>query len=226
LLNTFRNAEKKERKSFPVAAIVSAVLFNLFLVGVVGCLAPLLIYFTRASALPVVVLEIVGGIIIGPQVLNLVHIDVFLRFLSILGLSYLLFLSGLEVDLQRLRGRITILVGSGFLISFIQASCIGFGLYAIGEVTSPLLIAIILVSTSLGVVIPILKDAGESSTDFGQLVIAGATFGEFGSIILISLFFSSEITSPLIKVAFLGFLLSRFIWFRWLFSVYIQQPGL
>ncbi len=152
----------------------------------------------------VVVLEIVGGIIIGPQVLNLVYIDVFLRFLSILGLSYLLFLSGLEVDLQRLRGRVTILVGSGFLISFILASLIGFGLYAIGEVTSPLLIAIILASTSLGVVIPILNDASESSTDFGQLVIAGATFGELGSIILISLFFSSEITSPLTKVAFLG----------------------
>ena len=184
--------------------MVSAVLINLFLVGVVACLAPLLIYITRAYILPAVVLEIVGGIIIGPQVLNWVHVDVFLGFLSLLGLSYLLFLSGLEVDLQRLRGRITILVGSGFLISFILASCIGFGLYAIGEVTSPLLIAIILVSTSLGIVIPILKDAEESSTDFGQLVIAGATFGEFGSIILISLFFSSEITSPLIKVAFFG----------------------
>jgi len=116
----------------------------------------------------------------------------------------LLFLSGLEVDLQRLRGRIMILVGGGFLISFGLASLIGFGLYTIGEVTSPLLIAIILVSTSLGIVIPILKDAGQSSTNFGQLVIAGATLGEFGSIILISLLFSSEISSPLTKVALFG----------------------
>ena len=185
-------------------SMVSAVLINLFLVGVVACLAPLLIYITRAYILPAVVLEIVGGIIIGPQVLNWVHVDVFLGFLSLMGLSYLLFLSGLEVDLQRLRGRIMILVGGGFLISFGLASLIGFGLYTIGEVTSPLLIAIILVSTSLGIVIPILKDASQSSTNFGQLVIAGATFGEFGSIILISLFFSSEITSPLIKVAFFG----------------------
>jgi Kef-type K+ transport system membrane component KefB len=87
-----------------MAGNVSAVLLDLFLVGVVACLAPLLIYITRASVLPVIVLEIVGGIIIGPQMLNLVHFDVFLRFLSILGLSYLLFLSGLEVDLHRLRG--------------------------------------------------------------------------------------------------------------------------
>jgi len=187
-----------------VIFIISNVLFNLFLVGVVACLAPLLIYITRAYILPAVVLEIVGGIIIGPQVLNWVHVDVFLGFLSLMGLSYLLFLSGLEVDLQRLRGRIMILVGGGFLISFGLASLIGFGLYTIGEVTSPLLIAIILVSTSLGIVIPILKDASQSSTNFGQLVIAGATLGEFGSIILISLLFSSEISSPLTKVALFG----------------------
>ena len=184
--------------------MISAVLINLFLVGVVACLAPLLIYISHAYLLPAVVLEIVGGIIIGPQVLNWVHVDVFLGFLSILGLSYLLFLSGLEVDLQRLRGKTMILVGSAFLISLVLALFIGFGLSSLEGVTSPLLIAIILVSTSLGVVIPILKDAGQSSTDFGQLVIAGATLGEFGSIILISLFFSSEIISPFTKVILFG----------------------
>src|SRR5215471_10657757 len=183
---------------------VPSVLINLFLVGVVACLAPLLVYITRASVLPAVVLEIVGGIIIGPQVLNWVHVDVFLGFLSTLGLSYLLFLSGLEVDLQRLKGRVMILAGGAFLISFGLASLIGFGLYSIGEVSSPLLIAIMLVSTSLGIVIPILKDAGKSTTNFGQLVIAGATLGEFGSIILASLFFSSEISNALTKIFFFG----------------------
>jgi Kef-type K+ transport system membrane component KefB len=171
---------------------------------VVACLAPLLISITRAFILPAVVLEIVGGIIIGPQVLNWAHVDVLLGFLSIMGLSYLLFLSGLEVDLQRLRGRIMVLIGSAFFLSFGIASLIGFGLYAIGEINSPLLIAIILVSTSLGIVIPVLKDAGESATNFGQLVIAGATLGEFGSIILISILFSSQIHSPLTKVLFFG----------------------
>jgi len=183
---------------------VPSVLINLILVGVVACLAPLLISITHAYILPTVVLEIVGGIIIGPQVLNWVHVDVFLSFLSTMGLSYLLFLSGLEVDVQQLKGRIMILAGGAFLISFGLASLIGFGLYAIGEVSSLLLVAIMLVSTSLGIVIPILKDAGESSTNFGQLVIAGATLGEFGSIILVSLLFSSEISGPLTKVFFFG----------------------
>jgi Kef-type K+ transport system membrane component KefB len=185
-------------------AAVPSVLINLFLVGVVACLAPLLISITHAYILPTVVLEIVGGMIIGPQVLNWVHVDVFLGFLSTMGLSYLLFLSGLEVDVQRLKGRIMILAGGAFLISFGLASLIGFGLYSIGEVSSPLLITIMLVSTSLGIVIPILKDAGESSTNYGQLVIAGATLGEFGSIILVSLLFSSEISSPFTKVFFFG----------------------
>jgi Kef-type K+ transport system membrane component KefB len=186
-----------------VISLISPVLIDLFLVGVVACLAPLLISIFRAFILPAVVLEIVGGIIIGPQVLNWAHIDIFLGFLSILGLSYLLFLSGLEVDLQRLRGRIMILMGSAFFLSFALAALIGFGLYAIGEINSPLFIAIMLVSTSLGIVIPILKDAGESTTTFGQLVIAGATLGEFGSIILLSFLFSSEIPNPLTKILFI-----------------------
>ncbi len=73
-------------------SIVSTVLFRLLLLGVVACLAPLLIYITRAHILPVVVLEIVGGIIIGPQVLHWVYVDPILRYLSLMGLSYLLFL--------------------------------------------------------------------------------------------------------------------------------------
>jgi len=185
-------------------SVVSTVLFRLLLVGIVACLAPLLIYITRAHILPAVVLEIVGGIIIGPQVLHWVYVDPILSYLSAMGLSYLLFLSGLEVDLERLRGRIMIFVGSGFLLSLGLALLVGFSLFAFGQGTSPLLLAIILVSTSLGIVIPILKDAGESSTDFGQLVIAGATLGEFGSIILLSLLFSSEATSAVAKVALFG----------------------
>jgi Kef-type K+ transport system membrane component KefB len=207
-------------------SIVSTVLFRLLLLGVVACLAPLLIYITRAHILPVVVLEIVGGIIIGPQVLHWVYADPILRYLSLMGLSYLLFLSGLEVDLERLRGRIMIFVGSGFLLSLGLALLVGFSLFAIVQVTSPLLLAIILVSTSLGIVIPILKDVGESSTDFGQLVIAGATLGEFGSIILLSLFFSSEAASPVAKVALFGIIAALILLVSLPSSTCIVQPGL
>ena len=69
---------------------------------------------------------------------------------------------------------------------------------------SPLLVAIILCATSLGVVIPVLKDAGESESDFGHLVIAGATIADFGAIILLSLFFSREASSTATKLFLLG----------------------
>ena len=120
-----------------------------------------------------------------------------------------------EVELERLRGRLLIYVGSGFLLSLGLALLVGYGLSLAGQVISPLLIAIILVATALGVVVPLLKDAGESSSNFGQLVIAGAMFAEFGSIILLSLFFSREATSTATKLVMLaGFVLlaAGFAW--------------
>jgi Kef-type K+ transport system membrane component KefB len=177
---------------------------GLLIVAIVAFLAPLLLALTPARRLPAIVLEIVAGIIIGPSVLGWVKVDLPISILSILGLAFLLFLAGLEVELERLRGRLLVFVGLAFLISLGLALLVGYGLYAAGQVVSPLLIAIILVATALGIVIPVLKDAGESASDFGQLVIAGAMFAEFGSIILLTLLFSREATNTATKLVLLG----------------------
>ena len=177
---------------------------GLLIVAIVAFAAPLLLALTPARRLPAIVLEIVMGIVIGPSVLGWVNIDLPISILSVLGLAFLLFLAGLEVELERLRGRRLVFVGLAFLISFGLALLVGYGLYAAGQVISPLLIAIILVATGLGIVIPVLKDAGESASDFGQLVIAGAMFAEFGSIILLTLFFSGEATGIPTKLVLLG----------------------
>jgi len=177
---------------------------GLLIVAAIAFAAPLLLGLTPARRLPAVVLEIVAGIIIGPSILGWVKVDLPISILSVIGLAFLLFLAGLEVELERLRGRLLAFVGSAFLISFGLALLVGLGLYFTGQVVSPLLIAIILVATGLGIVIPVLKDAGESDSDFGQLVIAGAMFAEFGSIILLSLFFSREATSTTTKLVLLG----------------------
>src|SRR5438105_2035548 len=177
---------------------------GLLIVAVVAFAAPLFLGLTPAHRLPAIVLEIVAGIMIGPSVLGWVKVDLPISILSVLGLAFLLFLAGLEVELERVRGRLLVFVGSGFLLSIGLALLVGYGLYLAGQVVSPLLIAIILVATGLGIVIPVLKDAGESTTDFGQLVIAGAMFAEFGSIILLSLFFSREATSTTTKLVLLG----------------------
>src|SRR5712692_10446064 len=177
---------------------------GLLIVAVVAFLAPLLLALSPARRLSAVVLEIMAGILIGPSVLGWVKIDLPISILSVLGLAFLLFLSGLEVDLQRLRGRLLTYVGLAFLASSGLALLVVYVLYAAEQVMSPLLIAIILVATALGVVVPLLEDAGESSTDFGQLAIAGAMFAEFGSIILLSLFFSREATGTATKLVLLG----------------------
>jgi len=177
---------------------------GLLIVAVVAFAAPLVLALTPARRLPAIVLEIVAGIVLGPSVLGWVKIDLPISILSVLGLAFLLFLAGLEVELERLRGRLLMYVGLAFLLSFGLALLAGYGLYVAGQVLSPLLIAIILVATGLGVVIPVLKDAGESTSDFGQLVIAGAMFAEFGSIILLSLFFSREATGTATKLVLLA----------------------
>jgi Kef-type K+ transport system membrane component KefB len=138
------------------------------------------------------VLEIVLGIVIGPEVLGWVSIDTPIQVLSLLGLAFLLFLAGLEVEYERFRGRLLRLTALGYAISFGLALLIGLGLHAGGLVKSPLLIGIALSATTLGIVIPVLKDAGQVATPFGQLVVAGASIAEITSIVLLSLFFSGE----------------------------------
>lgn len=177
---------------------------GLLMVAIVAFLAPLVLSLTPARRLPTSALEIVVGIVIGPSVLGWVKVDAPISILSVFGLAFLLFLSGLEVDLERLRGRLLVVVGSGFLLSVGLALLVGYGLFVARQVVSPLLIAIILMATSLGVVVPVLEDAGASDSAFGQLVIAGATFAEFGSIILLSLFFSREASSTATKLVLLA----------------------
>lgn len=176
---------------------------GLLIVALVAFLAPLLLGLSPARRLPRVVIEIVAGILIGPSVLGWVRLDLPITVLSVIGLAFLLFLSGMEVELERLRGRLLLYVGVAFTASLGLALLVGYALAATAQVRAPLFLAIILVATALGIVTPLLTDAGESATEFGQLVISGAMFAEFGSIILLSLFFSREATGTATKVVLL-----------------------
>ena len=181
---------------------------NLLAVALIAFAAPLVLGLFPRVRLPGVVLEIVAGILVGPAVLGWVRVDIPVELLSILGLAFLLFLAGLEIDLERLRGRVLRLAALGFAVSAILALAVGFGAFALGLVRNPLLIGIILLATSLGLVVPVLKDAGEAGTAFGQLVIGAASVADFGAVILLSLFFSGEASSPIVKaILLLGFAL-------------------
>ena len=165
---------------------------NLLIVVAVAFAAPLLLGFFPSVKLPSVVLEILAGIVIGPSVLGIVHIDEAISVISLLGLAFLLFLAGLEIEFDKLRGQVLRVTVTAFIVSFAIAILVALLLEATGLIETPLLIAIILCATSLGVLIPVLKDAGEISSTFGQLIVAAGTIADFGAVILLSIFFSGE----------------------------------
>src|ERR671930_39738 len=92
------------------------------------------------------------------------------------------------------------------VLEIVLGIALGFalGLHEAGLVKSPLLIGIIAAATSLGVVIPVLKDAGESTTQFGQVVLAGASIADVATIVLLSLFFSGHSSGLGAKLSLLG----------------------
>jgi Kef-type K+ transport system membrane component KefB len=172
---------------------VEATSFSgLLVVVAIAFAAPFLLGLVPALRLPAVVVEIVAGIVVGPSVLGLVDVDLPIEVLSLVGLGFLLFLAGLEVEFEHLRGPVLRLAGGGWLLSFALAVAAGLALGAAGLAQTPLLVAIILCATSLGVIIPVLKDAGEISSRFGQLVVGAGSVADFGAIILLSLLFSGE----------------------------------
>ncbi len=177
---------------------------NLLVVAAVAAGAPLVAALVPALRLPSVVLEIAAGIVLGPQVLDLVARDEAVEVLGLLGLAFLLFMAGLEVDFARLRGRVLRLAAAGFAVSFAIAVAAGTLLGAAGAVDDGLFVAIVLAATSLGVVIPVLKDAGEASTPFGQLVIAAASIADFATVVLLTLLFSREATATGTRLLLLG----------------------
>jgi Kef-type K+ transport system membrane component KefB len=165
---------------------------DLLIVVAVAFAAPFVLGLFPRLRLPSVVLEIVAGIVIGPSLLGIVEVDQSVEVVALIGLAFVLFLAGLEIEFEKLRGPVLRLTALGFGLSFGIAVLVGLALAAGGLVETPLLVAIILCATSLGVIVPVLKDAGEISTTFGQLIVAAASIADFGAIILLSLFFSGE----------------------------------
>jgi Kef-type K+ transport system membrane component KefB len=174
---------------------VASSFASLAIVAATGFLAPLAIGLVPGLRLPSVVLEIVLGILVGPSVLDWAQADQPVRIMALIGLSFLLLIAGLEVDYERLRGRLLEVTGLGFVLSFAIALALGFALDVVGLVSSPLLIAIMFSATGLGIVIAVLKDAGTVESSFGQLVIAGSSIAEVATIVLLTLFFSGESSS-------------------------------
>jgi Kef-type K+ transport system membrane component KefB len=178
---------------------------DLLIVTAIAFAVPFALGLFPGLRLPSPVLEIVAGIIVGPSVLDWAQNDETVAVMATLGLAFLLFLAGIEIEFDRLRGKVLRLTALAFAVSLAIAVVAGLGLKAAGVVQTPLLVAIILSATSLGVIVPVLKDAGEISSTFGQLVIAAGSIADFGAIILLSAFFSGHGStgSTLLLIGFL-----------------------
>jgi Kef-type K+ transport system membrane component KefB len=183
---------------------------NLVAVLAVAAAVPLILAAVPWVRVPGPVLEIVAGIVLGPAVLHLVKADQAVRLVSTIGLAFLLFLAGLEIDVRHFRGSRARLAGLALGLSALLALIVGAVLNEAGVAGSPLLVGIILMATSLGVIIPILEDAGVADRPVGQFAIAGASLGEVTPVVLLSLFFSGRATAigpKLLLLSLLGVLI-------------------
>jgi Kef-type K+ transport system membrane component KefB len=178
---------------------------SFFAVVMVAAIAAIAVAIVpRRFAPPVVVLELFLGILIGPQVLELAHTDDFIEFFSNLGLGMLFFFAGYEIDFQRIRGRPLELGAAGWALSVGLAFGIGAILAGLDVIDSFLYVGAAMATTAIGTLIPILRDNGELKTRFGTYLLAAGGVGEFGPILLVTLFFSTQsaVHESLVLVAF------------------------
>jgi Kef-type K+ transport system membrane component KefB len=144
----------------------------------------------RGVLVPSVVVELVLGVLIGPQVAGL-DVTEFIRFFSALGLGMLFFFAGYEIDLKRISGGPLRLATLGWGLSLVLAYSIGGALAAAGVVLSFLYTGSALATTAIGTLIPILGDSGALKTRFGTYLLGAGAVGELGPILLLTLFLSS-----------------------------------
>src|SRR5947199_7124638 len=107
---------------------------GLLVVAAIALGAPLLVGLVPAIRIPAVVLEIVAGIAVGPSGFGWVKVDVAIQVLSLIGLAFLLFLAGLEIDVDRLRGAVLRSAALGYGLTMVLAVVVGVSFHAGGWV--------------------------------------------------------------------------------------------
>jgi len=200
---------------------------GLFLVALVVTLVPLALSFLPRIPLPSPVVEILVGIAIGPAIFAWVTPDdtvltVFAKF----GLTYLLFVAGLELDLRVLAHPRLKVLGVAFALSLVIALAIDLALGVVGVVETPLFMAIVLSATALGVLTPILKDQGLLDREFGQVVFAACAIAEVVPIVLLSIFYATDANSPAEQIGKIGLIVGVAVGIGLLIALGTRYEGL
>ena len=178
-------------------------------------LVPLLL--ARFKRIPVVVGEILAGILIGPSVLGWVHVDEpTLEILAEIGFAFLMFLSGLEIDFSILfaatkpgqdKKKSPILLASlSFLLTIVLAAGVSFWLTSAGFVKDPWMMTLILSTTSLGIVVPVLKEKKMSGSNLGQTILLSALLADFLTMFFITVYIAVRSTGLSLNILLIGLL--------------------
>ncbi|MCH9757291.1 MAG: cation:proton antiporter [Gammaproteobacteria bacterium] len=187
---------------------------KLLIISLASVIAPILSEKIKWIFVPSIVFELMLGIIIGPQILDLVQLDPRLNGLSTVGLIFLIFLAGLNIDLQKIRGRPLFLACISWLVSLL----IALALVASMDLTLERgIIALALTTTALGALLPILQDSQNLVSKFGVFVLAMGAISQFAPIVIISLLFTEA--KPEVTVLFLVF----FITFTVISAVFVAK---
>jgi Kef-type K+ transport system membrane component KefB len=183
---------------------VDITFVNLLGVVAIAFAVPFVLGFFPKLRIPSVVLELMAGIIAGPAVLGWLKPGPVVLVVSNLGVAFLLFLAGLELDLRLLKG-VPLRVGAvGFVLSLVLGLAIMVPLGIAEFVLSPLLVATALAATSVGIIIPVLRDTNQLETPTGRFTVAGGSVAEFGTIAVLGVFFAGDDTHAAIKAIFLA----------------------
>nr|WP_191562301.1 monovalent cation:proton antiporter family protein [Metabacillus idriensis] len=177
---------------------------SLVIVLLAAFITPILLHRLKIKVMPVVVAEIIMGIIIGKSGFNLVQEDMWLETLSLLGFIFLMFLSGLEIDFTAfIGGKKKEILPSGkeapntFVVSFlifigifILSLLLSYLFVLLGFIENVFLMTLIISTISLGVVVPTLKDAGIMKSNIGQIILLVAVIADLVTMILLAVFAS------------------------------------
>jgi len=165
---------------------------NLLGILVIAVAAPLLAAALPRARVPAVVLEIGLGIVVGPHGLDWLRPDLAVQVVALLGLAMLLFLAGLEVDVRAWRGALLWAILAGYGCSLAVGYAFGWALRPFGWIDHPVLLAVTLSATSLGLVVAVLKDANLLGTPLASVTIAAASLADFAAVVLLSILFSMD----------------------------------
>jgi Kef-type K+ transport system membrane component KefB len=179
---------------------------SLLLIALAAVLAPVLSELVARWRIPSVLFELLLGIVIGPAVLGIAKVDGFVEGLSTLGLAFLFYVAGYELDIKRIKGEPFDRAAIGWGITVVLGLAAAGVMVATGFVLSELLVGLALTTTAIGTLLPMLQDRGLLGSRFGDFLVSAGAVGEFGPVLAVTIFLgtSSPSTEGLLLIVFVA----------------------